>query len=97
MADKAGDALLLSLSVFSIKLFALILFTTYALSLLQPRKEKISFVSLVLLTHPGQYGSVSGPGACCASDDLVHRAPAWVNSLRLPIHWQNVDIGPEPS
>jgi len=28
---------------------------------------------LALLTHPGQHGSVSGDGACWASDDLVHR------------------------
>jgi hypothetical protein len=29
--------------------------------------------SLVLPACPGQYGSVSGDGACPTSDDLVHR------------------------
>ena len=38
----------------------------------------------MLPTYPGQYGSVSGDGACSASDDLVI-ASTWVNSLRLPI------------
>lgn len=35
--------------------------------------QKEYWASTALLTHPGQHGSVSGNGVCCASDDLVHR------------------------
>ena len=79
-------------SVFSFPLFIFV-FSSYLpfpshpprspYHILQARKQ-LSLIFLVLLTHPGQYGTVSEDGACFASDDLVI-APAWVNSLRLPI------------
>ena len=67
MADKAGDALLLLLSLGAFHLDFLFCWPLTSLPANVQTKKK----SLVLLTHPGQYGSVSGDGACSASDDLV--------------------------
>ena len=66
MADKAGDALLLLLSLGVFHLDFLFYWPLTSLPVNVQTRDKY----LVLLTYPGQYGSVSGDGACFASDDL---------------------------